>query len=236
MNDVKTVWRSMRNRCLNPKSRGYENYGGRGIKVCDRWLGSFDNFKNDMGERLSGMTLERINNDGDYEPSNCRWATRKEQQNNKRNNILMTLNGVTKNVMEWSEELGIGYTTLLLRRTRYGWTDAEILTTPVFAGGYNPSGRIRPKNPNSNRIKKRMYVYQVLCNDVFLSIGHPSKKLGDVVDFVNSSGAGCLSFGKIRLRMNRDLVYPFVSLTTGCQARVICSDHGDYPSGFVEFR
>jgi len=106
MNDVKTVWRSMRNRCLNPKSRGYENYGGRGIKVCDRWLGSFDNFKNDMGERLSGMTLERINNDGDYEPSNCRWATRKEQQNNKRNNILMTLNGVTKNVMEWSEELG----------------------------------------------------------------------------------------------------------------------------------
>jgi hypothetical protein len=80
-------WQSMKQRCYNTNKDNFSNYGGRGIKVCDRWKDSFINFFTDMGERLEGYTLDRINNDGNYEPTNCRWATHKEQMNNQRKNI-----------------------------------------------------------------------------------------------------------------------------------------------------
>jgi hypothetical protein len=78
------TWSSMKARCYNPKSKFYSYYGGRGIKVCDRWLNSIENFIQDMGNRPKGTSLDRINNDGNYEPNNCRWATSKEQSNNRR--------------------------------------------------------------------------------------------------------------------------------------------------------
>ncbi len=80
----------MKNRCYNPNYKGFNNYGGRGIKVCDRWLGvgGYINFLKDMGERPNGLTLDRIDNDKGYSPDNCKWATMKEQQNNRRNNIV----------------------------------------------------------------------------------------------------------------------------------------------------
>ena len=78
------TWMAMKARCLNPNVKAFNNYGGRGIKICKRWINSFENFLSDMGKRPDGLTLERKNNDGNYEPNNCKWATRLEQRHNRR--------------------------------------------------------------------------------------------------------------------------------------------------------
>lgn len=124
-------WRGMIRRCTNPKYALYKDYGGRGIKVCDRWLNSISAFTEDMGQRPpGGFYLERINNNGNYEPGNCRWATRKEQARNKRNNHLITLDGVTLTLAEWSERSGIHFGTILMR-IKLGWPLHRYLETPM---------------------------------------------------------------------------------------------------------
>jgi len=98
------VWSNMKMRCLNFNNKGYKNYGGRGIKVCKRWKDSFKNFFEDMGERPSKYhSIDRIDNNGNYEPNNCRWATNLEQGRNKRKLRLVTINGQTKCLAEWVE-------------------------------------------------------------------------------------------------------------------------------------
>ncbi|KAA3598797.1 MAG: hypothetical protein D8M57_13105 [Candidatus Scalindua sp. AMX11] len=121
-----SVWVNMKRRCTDTGNAAYNNYGGRGIKVCTRWLESFENFLSDMGERPNKTSLDRINNDGNYEPANCKWATRKEQSTNKRNNINLTHNGVTLNLSQWSGLLKIPRTTLVSRYKK-GWSSGEIL-------------------------------------------------------------------------------------------------------------
>lgn len=123
------VWEGMIRRCADPKCISFKNYGGRGIRVCDRWL-SFLNFLGDMGVRPNGCSIDRIDNDKGYQPDNCRWATRHEQNNNKRNNRALTYQGRTMSVSSWARELNIPVGTITSRITR-GWTDSKIIETPV---------------------------------------------------------------------------------------------------------
>lgn len=117
----------MMQRCYNPNRDSFSEYGGRGIKVCARWH-TFENFVADMGPRPAGMTLERINNDGDYEPSNCKWATRLEQAMNRRSNTFLELNGERLTASEWSARLGISKATICKRR-KAGRSDEQCLST-----------------------------------------------------------------------------------------------------------
>lgn len=105
------IWSGMRSRCnskYNDKKQ-YKDYAGRGIKVCDRWLHSFENFLADMGERPEGKTLDRIDNNGNYEPNNCRWATNIEQKNNTSKNVYVAHDDCIKSIAEWARELGMKY-------------------------------------------------------------------------------------------------------------------------------
>ena len=122
-------WGKMMQRCGNPNDTHYANYGGRGITVCDRWL-KFENFYADMGDRPVGMSIDRIDNNKGYSPENCRWATKSEQQNNTRNNRLITYNNETLNVSQWSVRMGWD-ASVLRTRLRRSWTIEEALTTPV---------------------------------------------------------------------------------------------------------
>lgn len=124
-------WDCMRQRCNNPQDDHYPNYGLRGITVCDRWQ-SFVAFLEDMGERPVGHTIDRIDNDGNYEPGNCRWATPKEQARNRSNNVMLTYLGVTCCIGEWSQRIGIS-SSAIHQRIRRGWSVTDTLTIP--AGG-----------------------------------------------------------------------------------------------------
>lgn len=115
-----STWQMMIARCENPNTPFYENYGGRGIKVCERWK-SFEKFYEDMGQRPDGMTLDRIDNDGDYSPTNCRWATDAQQRRNTRRSILITHNGETKCLKDWATAIGMSYRTLYKRVAQLGW-------------------------------------------------------------------------------------------------------------------
>ena len=102
------AWVGIKRRCLNVNDASYHNYGGRGIKVCNRWKDSFKNFWDDMGKRPSKKhSIDRINNDGNYEPNNCRWATDLQQMRNKRGLRLITIDNQTKCLTEWAEHLNL---------------------------------------------------------------------------------------------------------------------------------
>lgn len=132
------AWQGIIKRCCNKKNKAYPRYGGRGITVCDRWRNSFENFLADMGERPSKeYSIDRIDVNGNYEPSNCRWATDKEQCNNRRSNINITYNGETKTLKQWCEYYDMDYK--VVRPTyRYG-----VRTFHEIVEKYKNHGRIR---------------------------------------------------------------------------------------------
>ena len=138
------VWHAMRERCERETSKAYDHYGGRGIYVCDRWK-EFANFLADMGHRPSPKhTIERRNNDGNYEPSNCCWATRTEQQNNRRANIRITLDGTSMTATQWDRAKGFKPGTISSRLQR-GWTEEEAINTQPRYGN-------KPKDRKSSNV------------------------------------------------------------------------------------
>ena len=120
---------SMMNRCYSPKCNTYKYYGGRGIKVCDEWHDVNEFAKWADKTYSQGMTLDRIDTDGDYSPSNCRWATRKEQANNRRSCVNITYNGETHNISEWAKIVGVSRITLN-RRYHMGCRPPELFRKP----------------------------------------------------------------------------------------------------------
>lgn len=121
----------MKNRCSNPRNRHYKDYGGRGIKVCDEWADKKQGHKNFQNWAVEngwkeGLSIDRKNNDGNYEPSNCRWATPKEQARNRRPNNLITICSQTKTLTEWAEMIGITPNTLKCR-IEHGWKEEDLL-------------------------------------------------------------------------------------------------------------
>lgn len=130
------IWYQMIQRCYNAKNPKYPLYGGRGITVCDDWKGEYTKFKtwamsNGYEENL---TIDRANVNGNYSPENCRWATRREQANNTRRNVLITYDGDTKTMSEWATQYGIPYKTLW-HRLNNGWEIPKAISTPLSGKG-----------------------------------------------------------------------------------------------------
>ena len=122
-----SIWAGMKYRCFNPKGKSFKDYGGRGISVCKQWL-QFENFR-DWALKTGyqdDLEIDRINNDGNYEPNNCRWATRSQNQSNRRNNRLITINGETKTLSQWAEDFGLSINTIV-SRIRNGWVNEELI-------------------------------------------------------------------------------------------------------------
>jgi len=122
-----SIWTDMKNRCNNPNSNRYNRYGARGIRVCERWY-SFAHFLADMGPCPSGMTIDRKNNDGHYEPDNCHWATPHHQMRNYSRNRWLTFRGKTMCLTDWASETGISSDLIDARIKRLGWTIERALT------------------------------------------------------------------------------------------------------------
>lgn len=129
-----SVWKAMLSRCNNPKNKAYKHYGLRGIKVCKEWmdLQRFYDWAMNSGFK-KGLELERIDNDGDYEPNNCKWATRQEQVNNTRRNIKIEINGITKTLKQWADNYGLKTNTVQYRYYR-GLRGINLIK-PVPGGG-----------------------------------------------------------------------------------------------------
>jgi hypothetical protein len=127
-------WESMKSRCENPHSDQYPRYGGRGIRVCERWQSSFEHFLADMGERPEGTTLDRFpNSNGNYEVSNCRWANAKDQARNRSSNVAITYEGRTQTMAAWCEEFGLSKALVHYRIKRGHSLDAV----------FSPAGNVR---------------------------------------------------------------------------------------------
>jgi len=130
------TWANMKNRCYNTRSKRFNDWGGRGIKVCDRWIDSFENFLEDMGKKPTPQhSIDRIDNNGNYTPSNCKWSTTIEQSNNKNNNVVLEYKGRKLTISEWSRVTKITDKVLYSRISK-GWNVEKTLTTPIKKYNY----------------------------------------------------------------------------------------------------
>jgi len=155
---MKQAFHMTKQRCYNQNCRDYKHYGGRGIRICERWLESTENFILDMGLRPDGMTLERIDNQGDYTPENCVWATRLTQSQNTRNARQITYKGETLTVAEWERRLGFSRGTLKARFNLLHYSVDEAMTKPVKCGGLLENKHYKHLEDQSWRDTKSMHL------------------------------------------------------------------------------
>lgn len=144
------IWIGMRQRCTNKKTKWYKNYGARGIKVCKRW-NEFNKFYSDMGDCPDGLSLDRINNNGDYKPSNCRWATRSQQAENRRlkkTSVYIKIGRETNTTRQWEKIMGLNKDTVG-NRIRLGWSKEDAVFTPLRS-----NSKISSSSPQSAVIRK----------------------------------------------------------------------------------
>lgn len=157
------IWAAIKQRCSNPNNRAYKDYGARGIKMCERWLNDFTAFIADLGERPGKeYTVERRNNDGNYCPENCYWATDESQKNNRRDSVRITWRGETKTLTQWARLTGIDPKIVRSRIRNYGWSVDEALTTPA-------NRRDRPLTEEEKWLRERARAavrYRVKCGDM----------------------------------------------------------------------
>lgn len=137
------VWGNMKQRCLNPNSTRYADYGGRGITVCERWL-SFENFLADMGVAPDGLTLDRVDNEKGYSPDNCVWNTYANQNKNSRRAKLVTIGKRTMCINDWCRLIGLSYCSYK-QRIKNGWSQEQALTKPPLPRGSNVNAKRRKK-------------------------------------------------------------------------------------------
>jgi len=123
------IWKGIKSRCYNRNVKKFPDYGGRGITVCDRWVNSFENFLSDMGRMPDGANcIDRIDNSGNYEPSNCRWTNWFVQANNRMDNVVLTAEGKSKTISQWARTKGVSR-SLIADRIKLGWDDLSAITT-----------------------------------------------------------------------------------------------------------
>ena len=130
-NRLYKLWSAIKDRCFNPDSKHFHRYGGRGITMHPAWAEDYAVFASDIGERPKGMTLDRINNDGNYEPNNVRWATRGEQANNRVTNIYITHEGITMSLADWARHKGWKY-GLIASRWKKGKRGEDLFAPPEY--------------------------------------------------------------------------------------------------------
>jgi len=159
------AWGDMKSRCFNPNHKRYADWGGRGITVCDRWKNSFENFFADMGLKpTSRHSIDRINNDGDYCPENCKWSTRKNQQNNRRGNHLIIIKELTFTIAEWTEKKGYK-TTVIIDRLQLGWSEYDAVMTPIHISIKNKLIKIESKTLTIAQWSKERNIKESVIND-----------------------------------------------------------------------
>ena len=148
---TRSSYQDMKQRCLNPNSKQYANYGGRGIGISEKWMVGFGEFFKDMGNKPEGMTLDRVDNSKGYCKENCRWANAIEQRRNQRRCIPISFNGETKLIVDWAKDLGISDLTLSYRLNKGGWSIQRALSTPVLSRNEcaKIGRRARDLNPNA---------------------------------------------------------------------------------------
>lgn len=149
------IWNAMKQRCNNPKNRGYKNYGARGITVCKQWL-RFANFLKDMGHKPEGKSLERRDNNKGYSPKNCVWADRKTQNSNRRNNRYIEARGSSRTLTEWSRIAGVSHATIIARLGA-GWPESIAATAPkgARASAIQTPSRAQRVNSRSMSVSSR---------------------------------------------------------------------------------